>query len=60
MEKKKETMQDLLLQKFNSSEMSYSKFQKVILDIESIFYINIKSVLNKLNIFDQEEYKSKR
>lgn len=55
-EKKKATIKDLLLQKFSSTEMSFSKFQVVIQDIEKVFYLNIKSVINKLNIFDQEEY----
>ena len=55
-DKKKETIYDILLQKFNSSEMSYSKFKSVIVDIEELLYINIKSVINKINIFDQQEY----
>ena len=55
-QKKKETIKDILLQKFDSSEMSYSKFQGAIVHIENIFYINIKSILNKLNAFDEEDY----
>ncbi len=54
--KKKETIKESLLQKFNSTEMSYSKFDGVILDIENVFYINIKSILNKLNAFDEKDY----
>lgn len=54
---KKETIKDILLQKFNSTEMSYSKFENTVLDIENIFYMNIKSILNKLNAFDEEDYK---
>ncbi len=53
---KKETIQDILLQKFNSSEMSYSKFERTVLDIEGIFYMNIKSIINKLNAFDEDDY----
>ena len=37
--------------------MSYAKFDGTILDIENVFFINIKSVLNKLNAFDEDEYK---
>lgn len=55
--KKKETIKDILLQKFNITEMSYSKFDGVIVDIENVFYINIKSIVNKLNAFDEEDYK---
>lgn len=56
-QKKKETIDDILLQKFNPSEMSYSKFQSTILGVENVFYLNIKSILNKLNAFDEEEYR---
>ncbi|MGG7177679.1 hypothetical protein ACQPU1_08810 [Clostridium paraputrificum] len=55
-EKKKEIIIEILLQKFNSSEMSFSKFNGVILEIEGLFYLNIRSVINKLNIFDEEDY----
>jgi hypothetical protein len=54
--KKKETIKVILLQKFDSSEMSYLKFQGSVKDVENIFYINIKSILNKLNSFDEEDY----
>lgn len=55
-QKKKETIKDILLQKFNSTEISYSKFDGTILDVENVFYVNIKSILNKLNAFDEEDY----
>lgn len=55
-QKKKKTIKESLLQKFNSTEMSYSKFDGVILDIENVFYINIKSIINKLNAFDEKDY----
>lgn len=60
LEKKKDTIKELLLDKFTSSEMSYSKFEGVIISIQKIFYMNIKSILNKLNIFDQEDYDQMR
>ncbi len=55
-QKKKETIKESLLQKFNSTEMRYSKFDGVILGIENVFYINIKGILNKLNAFDEKDY----
>lgn len=55
-QKKKETIKDILLQKFSNTEMSYSKFEGTILDVENIFFINVKSIINKLNAFDEEEY----
>lgn len=56
--KKEETINDILLQKFNSSEMSYSKFKSVVNNVEGLIFINIKSILNRLNAFDEGEYKS--
>lgn len=55
-EKKHETIRGILLQKFNSTEMSFSKFDRAILDLKDVFYINIKSIVNKLNAFDEEDY----
>ena len=55
-QKKKETINEILLQKFDSNEMTYSKFQGAISDGENLFNLNIKSILNKLNAFDEEDY----
>ena len=54
--KKKETIKDILLQRFDSTEMSYSKFQGAVIDLDNIFYINIRSILNKIHAFDEEDY----
>jgi hypothetical protein len=56
LQKKQETIRDILLQKFDSAEMSYQKFEGSIRAVEDIFYLNIKSILNKLNAFDEDEY----
>ena len=53
--KKQEKIDDILLQKFNTSEISYTKFKKTISEVVDVFYLNIKSVIKKINIFDQEE-----
>ena len=50
-------IKNMLLQKFNSTEMSYQKFERALLDVENVFYINIKSIINKLSAFDEQEYK---
>lgn len=55
-QKKRETIKQVLLQKFDVTEMSYSKFDGVISDVENVFYINIKSIINKLNAFDEKDY----
>lgn len=56
-EKKKTTIRDILLQKFDSNEMSYAKFYGSVLNVEEIFFINIKSIINKINAFDDDDYK---
>ena len=56
MDKKQEKIDDILLQKFTVNEMSYIKFKKTITELRDVFYINIKSVINKINIFDEQEY----
>lgn len=52
MTKKKSTLLDILGQRFNAGEISYNKFQSVILDVERLFYLNIRSILNKLHVFE--------
>ena len=54
--KKKEKIRDILLQRFNIIDTDYEKFNGTILDIEYVFYDYIKSILNKINAFDQEDY----
>ena len=55
-QRKKDTIKDILLQKFNSNEISYSKFEEAISAIGNIFFINVKSIFNKLNAFDEDDY----
>jgi len=55
-QKKRETIKEVLLQKFDITEISYSKFDGVISDLENVFYVNIKSIINKLNSFDKKDY----
>jgi len=55
-QKKRETIKEVLLQKFDITEISYSKFDGVISDLENVFYMNIRSIINKLNAFDKKDY----
>ena len=50
-ENKVDTIEDILIQKFSISEMSYKKFNYVILDIKNLFYVNIKRRTNLLFFF---------
>jgi hypothetical protein len=56
-QKKRETIKQVLLQKFDITEISYSKFDGTISDLENVFYMNIKSMINKLNAFDEKDYR---
>jgi len=56
LQKKNKTIRDILLQIFSASEISYHKFDAVIAEVENIFFKNIRSIINKLNAFDEEDY----
>ncbi len=56
LQKKNKTIRDILLQIFNASEISYQKFDAVIAEVENIFFKNIRSIINKLNAFDEDDY----
>jgi len=56
LQKKNKTFRDILLQIFNASEISYQKFDAVIAEVENIFFKNIRSIINKLNAFDEDDY----
>jgi len=56
LQKKNKTIREILLQIFSASEIAYNKFDAVIAEVEKIFFMNIRSVLNKLNAFDEDDY----
>ncbi|MEK0314713.1 hypothetical protein [Cohnella sp. 56] len=56
MDKKKATLLKVLHQRFELGEMSFAKFSSVADEVENLFYLNIKSVLNRLGVFDEAEY----
>jgi len=55
--KKKETLLGVLGQRFDPNELSYKKFSSVVHEVEKLFYLNVRSVLNRLNAFDESEFK---
>ena len=57
-ERKRDTIKDILLQKFSADEMSFQKFEGVLQDIENVVYINMRSILNKISAFDVDEYEA--
>ncbi|AOZ94511.1 hypothetical protein PNBC_02800 [Paenibacillus crassostreae] len=56
MAKRKDTLLNVLNQRFESTELSYKKFASVTEEVEKLFYLNIRSILNRLNVFDESEY----
>jgi hypothetical protein len=57
-EKKKNTLTEVLRQRFDPTELSYKKFDSVIYEVEKLFYLNILGILNKLSVFDASGYES--
>ena len=56
--RKKDTIKDILLQKFSKEEMSYQKFKDVLQEVEGVIFVNMRSILNKISAFDIEEYEA--
>lgn len=54
-EKKKDALLDVLSQRFQQTELSYRKFIAAIEEVEKLFYLNIRGVLNKLSAFNASE-----
>jgi len=57
MKKKAVLLQTILMQYFTEGEMAYSRFLNVIEGTEGVFFGNVKKVINRITIFDAEEYK---
>jgi hypothetical protein len=51
-EKKKSTLVNVLSQRFEQTELSYRRFSSVIGEVEKLFYLNIRGILNKLHVYE--------
>ena len=58
--RKRNTIKEILLQRFSMQELTYQKFNSVLDDVENIMYLNMRSILNKIAAFDIEEYEKKK
>ncbi|MEC0242598.1 hypothetical protein P4H66_22555 [Paenibacillus dokdonensis] len=58
LKKKKATLLNVLNQRFDATELSYKKFDSVTYEVEKLFYLNVRSILNRLGVFDESEYLS--
>ena len=57
LKKKKDSLWNVLNQRFEPNEISYKKFITAIIEVEKLFYLNLRNILNKVSIFDETEYK---
>ncbi len=55
-ENKMELLTDNVEKRFSVSELSYKKFMAVTLEVERLFYVNVQSMINRLAVFDEEDY----
>ncbi len=53
---KDKALDSILLQYFTPQEMTYIRFQGVIDSVQSLFYSNIKKMINRIIIFDNKDY----
>ncbi|WP_373228900.1 hypothetical protein [Cohnella sp.] len=58
LKKKKITLLNVLNQRFEATELSYKKFASVTYEVEKLFYLNVRSILNRLHVFDESEFES--
>ncbi|WP_088068893.1 hypothetical protein [Gottfriedia luciferensis] len=58
MKKKKVVFHQLLTDKFSPTEITFNKFASVVDEVETLFYLTIKNILNKISTFDESEYKN--
>ncbi|CAN7751647.1 hypothetical protein [Paenibacillus sp. LjRoot56] len=58
MRKKQETIRSVLLQRFEPSGLSFQKFASTTQEVEKLFFHNIRSMINRLHVFDEEEFQS--
>ena len=47
----------ILEQNFDKSEMTYIKFKTTIDDVVNLFFENIKRAINRIGVFDEEEFR---
>ncbi|WP_256702130.1 hypothetical protein [Paenibacillus sp. P32E] len=55
-DKKKSTLMNILGERFEPTELSFRKFQTVIVEVEKLLYLNVRGILNKLSVFDASEF----
>ena len=54
---KQASLQVILDQNFEKTEMTYSKFSTTLDDVMKLFYDNTKKAINRIGVFDENEYR---
>jgi len=54
---KKASLEVILAQSFDKSEMTYIKFQTTLNEVMNLFYDNTKKAINRIGVFDENEYR---
>lgn len=57
MKKKKAVFYNLLTDRFSPTELTYNKFASVVDEVETLFYLTIRNIINKISTFDESEYR---
>ncbi|MFS0724585.1 hypothetical protein [Paenibacillus sp. 1P07SE] len=55
---RRRSLNALLAERFEPGELSYTKFMRVIQEVEQLFYRNIRGMLNKLDVFDAADFRN--
>lgn len=55
MQKRKSTLLHVLKQRFQETELSFKKFASVAGEVEKLFFLNIRNILNILSVLDESE-----
>lgn len=51
------TVDEIILKKFDASELSYARFQQVMKSTGDLFYAGIQSAVNRMTAFDEDDYR---
>lgn len=60
LQKKNNTIRDILLQIFDDSKITIKKFSVAIAEVNNSFFMNIQNIIYKLEIFDEDDYKLRK
>lgn len=56
LKKKIESLDKMLTQHFVPGSLTYEKFSSTVINIENLFYDNLRKMINKMSIFDQDAF----